>query len=391
MLARRRRAGRGAFCDRLLRRVRTTRSARSRSAKSKPTCGSDWMAGSSSTARSTRSGASAASSRTSRPPNEWPTHCAPRTPAASSVSSTSCACVAIVQGGSQLGDAVAAQVGREHAEAAGEPLFGELAEAAPVRVDAVEADDRRGGRSPHSCRLSSICVSLVSVLALLYDIHGNLVGARAGAGGCRGRRGRRATCSAATTARGRRGRSRRSSGCAGCRARPGSAATASAGLREPPLDRPEVAEAIAAAKDSGVGTDEGWLYSLQAQGELDGVLYVHGSPLSDVESFPPEPGDDDERMLDGVRDTDRRLRPQPSAVPAAGAERHDARQSGQRRDAARRRRACGVRAAGRRRRVRVSPRRVRRRARCAAEALGDGSPGSVRADLPRSGSAAARD
>ena len=54
--------------------------------------------------------------------------------------------------------------------------------------------------------------------------------------------------------------------------------------------------------DSGLGTEEGWLYSLQAQFELDGVLYVHGSPLSDVDSFPPEPGDDDERMLNGVRD-----------------------------------------------------------------------------------------
>jgi diadenosine tetraphosphatase ApaH/serine/threonine PP2A family protein phosphatase len=73
-------------------------------------------------------------------------------------------------------------------------------------------------------------------------------------------------------------------------------------LREPPLDRPEVAEALA-EMDSGLGTEEGWLYSLQAQVELDGVLYVHGSPLSDVESFPAEPGDDDERMLNGVHDT----------------------------------------------------------------------------------------
>jgi predicted phosphodiesterase len=72
-------------------------------------------------------------------------------------------------------------------------------------------------------------------------------------------------------------------------------------LREPPLDRPEVM-AMFAGKDSGLGTDEGWLYSLQRQVELDGVLYVHGSPLSDVESFPPEPGADDERMLNGVRD-----------------------------------------------------------------------------------------
>jgi predicted phosphodiesterase len=73
-------------------------------------------------------------------------------------------------------------------------------------------------------------------------------------------------------------------------------------LREPPLDRPEVAAMIETA-DSGVGTEEGWLYSLQPQKELDGVLYTHGSPLSDVDSFGVEPSDDDERMLNGVRDT----------------------------------------------------------------------------------------
>ena len=72
-------------------------------------------------------------------------------------------------------------------------------------------------------------------------------------------------------------------------------------LREPPLDRPEVLEALQ-ERDSGLGTDEGLLYSLQGQFEQDGVLYVHGSPLSDVESFPPESGEDDERLLNGVRD-----------------------------------------------------------------------------------------
>lgn len=72
-------------------------------------------------------------------------------------------------------------------------------------------------------------------------------------------------------------------------------------LREPPLDRPEVMQAFA-ERDSGLGTDEGWLYSLQEQFEQDGVLYVHGSPLSDVDSFPPQAGGDDVRMLDGVRD-----------------------------------------------------------------------------------------
>jgi len=73
-------------------------------------------------------------------------------------------------------------------------------------------------------------------------------------------------------------------------------------LREPPADRPDVAKELAEA-ESGLGTNEGWLYSLQPQCTLDGVLYVHGSPLSDVESFPAEPGDDDERMLNGVRNT----------------------------------------------------------------------------------------
>ena len=70
--------------------------------------------------------------------------------------------------------------------------------------------------------------------------------------------------------------------------------------REPPLDRPEVVEALR-ERESGYGTEEGWLYSLQAQCELEGVLYTHGSPLSDVDSFPAEPSDDDERMLNGVR------------------------------------------------------------------------------------------
>jgi putative phosphoesterase len=73
-------------------------------------------------------------------------------------------------------------------------------------------------------------------------------------------------------------------------------------LRDPPVDRPEVMQALS-EHDSGLGTDEGWLYSLQSQFEQDGVLYVHGSPLSDVESFAPEPGANDERMLAGVRDT----------------------------------------------------------------------------------------
>jgi diadenosine tetraphosphatase ApaH/serine/threonine PP2A family protein phosphatase len=71
--------------------------------------------------------------------------------------------------------------------------------------------------------------------------------------------------------------------------------------RDPPRDRPDVLEALS-GRVSGYGTEEGWLSSLQERVVVDGVLYVHGSPLSDVESFPAEPSEDDERMLDGVRD-----------------------------------------------------------------------------------------
>jgi predicted phosphodiesterase len=73
-------------------------------------------------------------------------------------------------------------------------------------------------------------------------------------------------------------------------------------LREPPLDRPEVLEALS-EHASGLGSEEGWLYSLQTRFDLDGVLYVHGSPLSDVESFAAEPQDGDEGMLLDVSGT----------------------------------------------------------------------------------------
>ncbi len=72
--------------------------------------------------------------------------------------------------------------------------------------------------------------------------------------------------------------------------------------REPPSDRPEVEEAY---REHASDTPEDVidrLYRLPAQAELDGILYVHGSPISDVESFPPQPSEDDERLLGGVRD-----------------------------------------------------------------------------------------
>jgi predicted phosphodiesterase len=73
-------------------------------------------------------------------------------------------------------------------------------------------------------------------------------------------------------------------------------------LREPPRDRPEVM-AVYEHLSSGVSEDDvEWLYSLPERTELDGNLYVHGSPLSDVESFAPDPKADEQRLLAGVRD-----------------------------------------------------------------------------------------
>jgi predicted phosphodiesterase len=72
-------------------------------------------------------------------------------------------------------------------------------------------------------------------------------------------------------------------------------------LREPP-DRPEVVEAYARFLADFPEDEIERLYALAPSAELDGVLYAHGSPLSDVDSFAPEPGDDDERLLDGVHD-----------------------------------------------------------------------------------------
>jgi predicted phosphodiesterase len=73
-------------------------------------------------------------------------------------------------------------------------------------------------------------------------------------------------------------------------------------LREPPEDRPEVMS-MYEVFTAGVPEDAvDWLYALPPQAELDGVLYVHGSPVSDVESFAPEPEEDEARLLDGVRD-----------------------------------------------------------------------------------------
>jgi diadenosine tetraphosphatase ApaH/serine/threonine PP2A family protein phosphatase len=73
-------------------------------------------------------------------------------------------------------------------------------------------------------------------------------------------------------------------------------------LREPPADRADVREVYERLTADLPPEVVQRLFSLPAQTELEGVLYVHGSPLSDVESFAPEPEDGEERLLAGVRD-----------------------------------------------------------------------------------------
>ena len=73
-------------------------------------------------------------------------------------------------------------------------------------------------------------------------------------------------------------------------------------LREPPVDRPEVMEVYDLFR-GGIPDDEvEWLYGLPARAELDGVLYVHGSPVADDESFAPQPEEGEERLLAGEHD-----------------------------------------------------------------------------------------
>jgi diadenosine tetraphosphatase ApaH/serine/threonine PP2A family protein phosphatase len=68
---------------------------------------------------------------------------------------------------------------------------------------------------------------------------------------------------------------------------------------------PEISMVVQAYEDfEGVLSDEeiDRLYGLPQSAELDGILYVHGSPISDVESFAPHPEPGEERVLGGVRD-----------------------------------------------------------------------------------------
>jgi len=63
--------------------------------------------------------------------------------------------------------------------------------------------------------------------------------------------------------------------------------------------RPFVTVALDAARGSLGPELSARLYELPERAELDGILVVHGSPISDIETFAPDPQPGEERMLGG--------------------------------------------------------------------------------------------
>jgi predicted phosphodiesterase len=73
-------------------------------------------------------------------------------------------------------------------------------------------------------------------------------------------------------------------------------------LVDPPPEIPEVVEVYERFRTDLPEELIEWLVGLPEAAELDGALYVHGSPVSDVETFDAEPRADDERLLGGEHD-----------------------------------------------------------------------------------------
>jgi predicted phosphodiesterase len=67
----------------------------------------------------------------------------------------------------------------------------------------------------------------------------------------------------------------------------------------PPSAQPLVTSALRAARDALGPVLVERLYGLPERAEHDGMLVCHGSPISDIQSFAPEPQDGEESMLNG--------------------------------------------------------------------------------------------
>ena len=88
------------------------------------------------------------------------------------------------------------------------------------------------------------------------------------------------------------------------------------------------------------------------------VLYVHASPVSDVRSFLPEPADADAELMAGETPARLVFGHTHLAFTRAGPGGHGAREPGERRDAPRRRPSRRIRAGGWPRSARAAPRAV---------------------------------
>jgi diadenosine tetraphosphatase ApaH/serine/threonine PP2A family protein phosphatase len=201
---------------------------------------------------------------------------------------------------------VAAEVGRDDAEAV-EMLLGQTSEARTVPADPVQTEDRRRAwiapfvHVQLHARILAAALRLLPLLAILYDIHGNvdaldavLADAQAAGADRYLLGGDYALPSAAPLETLER-----------LRSLPNATWIRGNGerwLREPPADMPDVSEEFERQTRSLSDGVIEWLYNLPAQTEADGILYVHGSPVSDVESFAPHPQEGEERMLAGVRE-----------------------------------------------------------------------------------------
>ena len=67
----------------------------------------------------------------------------------------------------------------------------------------------------------------------------------------------------------------------------------------PPAATSFLTPALAAAREALGPELVAWLHGLPELGDLDGIFVCHGSPLSDIESFAREPKEEDGRMLAG--------------------------------------------------------------------------------------------
>src|SRR3954447_26825778 len=255
----------------------------------------------------------AASSSTRRPPRLWPIHATGA--AGTIVSSRSSSCVSSFQGGSQSERPWPRRSGASTWYRSARRSSASRRKRRPCAETPCTQTMVAALASPHSCTWSRIRVTLASGARRPLRHPREPAGPRTGAcrgGGGRGRplAARRRLRHAEPLAAGDAPppRTRRPwpleplAGLGELPAGPWLRGNGERCLREPPLDRPEVMESYAAFRGGLPEDVVDRLYGLPQQAELDGVLYVHGSPLSDVESFAPQPQPGEERLLDGVRD-----------------------------------------------------------------------------------------